>query len=97
MLSKRIQTVLLAAAVAGPTAAVAMADPKPADVPPHRHYVAHPGGERSQVGPRVCDNPSLQTSFNQYHNNNHRADSNHGPAAPGLNDDKGGEIEPGPC
>ena len=97
-MSRRIQTVLLAVAVVSPTAAIAVADPGLTDVPAHRHYIAHPNGERSEVGPRVCDDPSLQESFNQFHNNGHRATpSSQGPAAPGLHDGRGGEITFGGC
>lgn len=95
-MSRRIQTVLLAVAVATPTAAVAVADPDLANVPPHRHYVAHPGGERSEVGPRVCDDPSVQKAFNQFHSNNHRS-AGHGPTNPGLDNDRGGELVAGGC
>ena len=95
---KSIQTVLLAAAVAAPTAAVAIADPNLADVPKHRHYIVQPNGERSEVGPRVCDDPSLQQAFNQFHANGHRTTpTSQGPAAPGLHNGQGGEITSGGC
>ena len=95
-MSRRIQTVFLAMAVAAPTAAIAVADPDLADVPPHRHFIQQPDGDRSQVGPRVCDNPSVQRAFNQFHNNNH-VSAGHGKTNPGLNNGQGGEIKARPC
>lgn len=97
-MSNRLQIALLALAVSSPIAAVAVADPGVSDVPAHRHYVTHPNGERSETGPRVCDDPSVQNAFNQYHSNNHRSTStSQGPVNPGLHDGRGGEITAGPC
>ena len=77
-------------------AATAGADPNLNNVPPHRHYITMSGGQQVEVGPRVCDNPSLQPAFNQFHNNLH-VSAGFGPAAPGLHNGTGGEIIPGPC
>ena len=46
-----------------------------------------------RVGPDVCGDPNLQSAFNQFHNNLHRAEpgSIGGPAA-GLHDAQGAEI-----
>ncbi len=57
-------------------------------IPRHRHFVALPSGELVQVGPRVCDDPSLQDAFNQFHSNVHHALS---PISP-----PGAEPGPGP-
>jgi hypothetical protein len=78
------------------SAATAAADPDLSNVPAHRHYITLGGGERIQIGPRVCDNPNLQNAFNQFHNNLH-VSAGHGRAARGLHNGQGGEIVPGPC
>jgi hypothetical protein len=76
---------------------MASADPDLTNVPPHRHYIQTPAG-LDQVGPRVCDDPSLQRAFNQFHNNIHIVTgSGIGPAAPGLHNLRGAEIMAGPC
>lgn len=36
------------------------------DVPPHRHFVKM-GSTLVPVGPQVCEKPSLQFAFNQFH------------------------------
>ena len=47
----------------------------------------------AEVGPRVCDNPSLQQAFNQFHVNVHRVEPGAiGPAAPGLHNARGAEL-----
>jgi hypothetical protein len=75
----------------------ALADPNLTNVPPHRHYIQNAAG-LVQVGPRVCDDPSLQRAFNQFHNNIHVVTtSGIGPAAPGLHNLRGAEILFGPC
>ncbi len=74
------------------------ADPELQNVPPHRHYVKTATGELTEVGPRVCDDPSLQRAFNQFHNNIHIATGTSiGPAAPGLHNLKGAEVMSGGC
>ena len=51
---------LLACGLSGVDAATAP------NVPAHRHYI-EVNGERVPIGPDLCDNPSLQTAFNQFH------------------------------
>jgi hypothetical protein len=55
----------------GTAATVALADPNLPDITPHRHFIQKPDGTLVQVGPRVCDNASLQHAFNQFHSNIH--------------------------
>jgi hypothetical protein len=55
------------------TVSTSRADPNLTNVPPHRHFVQTPSGDFVEVGPQVCDNPSLQRAFDQFHNNVHRA------------------------
>jgi hypothetical protein len=79
---------------------VAGADPNLSDVAPHRHYVRTSDGTRIEVGPRVCDSPELQQSFNQFHANTHTHNGvtgEIGPAAPGLHNDLGAELTFGSC
>jgi hypothetical protein len=77
---------------------IALADPNLGDIPRHRHFIKTPTGAFVEVGPRVCDDPSLQGAFNQFHNNIHVVSSTGiGPAAPGLHNLKGAEIWAGPC
>ena len=80
------------------SAGLAVADPNLSNIPRHRHYVRTPTGELVQVGPRVCDDPSLQNAFNQFHNNVHFVSAaGIGPAAPGLHNFKGADLMAGPC
>ena len=76
------------------TALPTLADPPlPNDIPPHRHFIVTPDGRRIEVGPRVCDDPSLQQAFNQFHINLHRpAPGSQGPQAPGLHNGVGAEL-----
>jgi hypothetical protein len=64
--------VLLAgmAVLVGGRANVALGDPNLPNITPHRHFILN-GGRLVQVGPRVCDDPSLQSAFNQFHSNIH--------------------------
>ena len=78
-------------------AGVALADPGLSNIPAHRHYVRTPAGDLVQVGPRVCDNPSLQRAFNEFHNNVHRLNDGIGPVAPGLHNGIGADLLAGPC
>jgi hypothetical protein len=74
------------------------ADPNLTNIPPHRHYVKAPSGELVEVGPRVCGNPQLQKAFNQFHNNIHVVSgSGIGPAAPGLHNFQGADLQAGGC
>jgi hypothetical protein len=77
-------------------ATAAFADPDLNNVLPHRHFIKISATETVEVGPRVCDDPSLQSAFNQFHNNLH-VSAGFGPAAPGLHDGMGGEIVATPC
>jgi hypothetical protein len=70
------------------------------NIPPHRHFIQTPNGDLVQVGPRVCDDPSLQAAFNQFHSNVHRAvPGSQGPAqsVPGLHNGVGADITLEPC
>ena len=82
------------------TPAIALADPNLPDVRPHRHFVATPSGDLVEVGPRVCDDASLQDAFNQFHHNIHHSNgSSLGPqgGAPGLHNDRGADLIPRGC
>ena len=98
----RILMVLaIATAVVCTGAAVALGDPNVPDIPAHRHFVQAASGKLVQVGPRLCDNASLQQAFNQFHINIHASatspttpiDTN-GPqhGAPGLHNFAGAEL-----
>jgi hypothetical protein len=94
----RLVVALAVVAAALVTAATGIADPNLSNVLKHRHWIDTPAGS-VQVGPNVCDNPSLQNAFNQFHNNAHRATDPAaiGPAAPGLNNGLGAEIRSTGC
>jgi len=88
----KMMFVLAAILFALSVAATSFADPGLSNVPPHRHWI-NTGGRFVQVGPRVCEKPSLQGAFNQFHNNLHVAGSTSiGPAAPGLHNFTGAEL-----
>jgi hypothetical protein len=87
-------------------ATMAVADPGVPNIPAHRHFVLNASGKQVEVGPRLCDNASLQHAFNQFHINVHSSATSpttpidtlgpqHG--APGLHNFSGGELRPGPC
>jgi hypothetical protein len=81
------------------TAGIAVADPNLSNVMPHRHFIENENG-LVQVGPRVCDNPALQSAFDQFHANIHShmgVTGEIGPQAPGLHNGKGAEITSRPC
>ncbi|MEO5575560.1 MAG: hypothetical protein ABIR67_08880 [Gaiellaceae bacterium] len=87
-------------------ASTALADPNLTDVPRHKHFVETPSGKLVQVGPRFCDDPSLQDAFNQFHFNIHHhgfpgytGPPSLGPqdGAPGLYNDLGAEITARGC
>jgi hypothetical protein len=95
---RRIVVVIaLAGALAGAligTAGIAIADPSLSNVAPHRHFVETENG-LVEVGPRVCDNPELQSAFNQFHANTHThagVTGEIGPVAPGLHNGRGAEL-----
>ena len=84
-------------ALAGP----GLADPNVPNIPPHRHFVQTPEGNLVEIGPRLCDQPSLQQAFNQFHINVHASATSpttpietlgpqHG--APGLHNAEGAEL-----
>ena len=77
------------------TALPGLADPNLPNIRPHRHFIQTPNGQLIEVGPRVCDNPSLQEAFNQFHSNVHHAvPGSPGPdeSAPGLHNGFGAEL-----
>jgi len=93
-------TVGIVAGMAATLIAVATsrADPNLTNIPKHRHYIKTATGDLVEVGPRVCDDPSLQRAFNQFHNNLHIATgSSIGPAAPGLHNFKGADLMASGC
>ena len=82
------------------TALPSLADPNLPNIRPHRHFITTPNGKLVEVGPRVCDNPSLQGAFNQFHSNVHHAVlGSPGPdeSAPGLHNGFGAELTAGRC
>ena len=87
------------AVLVGGRANVALGDPNLPNITPHRHFIQN-GARLVQVGPRVCDDPSLQNAFNQFHSNIHvPVSGSPGPehGAPGLHNFKGPEITFRPC
>ena len=79
------------------TVATSRADPNLTNVPRHRHFVNTPAG-LVEVGPRICDDPNLQRAFDQFHNNVHVASGSAiGPAAPGLHNFNGADLQASGC
>jgi hypothetical protein len=81
-------------------AGIAGADPNLSDVMPHRHYTRTQDGTTMEVGPCVCDNPTLQHAFNEFHANTHTHNGvtgEIGPVAPGLHNGHGTELTFGGC
>ena len=73
-----------------------LADTNLPNIRPHRHFIVTAAGQWVQVGPRVCDDPSLQAAFNQFHYNIHHAlPGSQGPeeSAPGLHNGYGADLE----
>jgi hypothetical protein len=66
------------------TALPTLAKPELPNVGAHRHFIETKYG-LVEVGPRFCDDPSLQQAFNQFHFNVHLG-------ANGLRKGKGVEI-----
>jgi hypothetical protein len=97
---RRIVVLLtLATALIAIAAGVAVADPSLSDVAAHRHFVETENG-LVQVGPRLCDDPSLQDAFNQFHANVHTHNGvtgEIGPVAPGLHNGTGAELVSRAC
>ena len=88
------------------TALPTLADPNLPNVAAHRHFVQTPDGKLVQVGPRLCDDPSLQHAFNQFHFNVHHSENPRGVpvpslgpqgGAPGLHNGFGAELIARPC
>lgn len=78
----------------------ALADTALPNIPAHRHFIQTPAGNLVEVGPRFCDDASLQGAFNQFHSNVHRhVPGSEGPtqSAPGLHNGHGAELMAGPC
>ncbi len=50
----------------------ALAVPFEGNIPAHRHFIVSPTGDKLEVGPRVCDDATLQDAFDQFHLNVHR-------------------------
>ena len=103
---RRLIVVIMAGAVLVGGASFATADPNVPNIPPHRHFIQTPEGTLVQVGPRVCDDPSLQQAFNQFHINVHASATSpttpidtlgpqHG--APGLHNGVAAELAIRPC
>ena len=93
----RLRRVLGAALAAGALLAAGapagLADPNLPNIGAHRHFVQTPDGTLVEVGPRLCDDPSLQRAFNQFHVNVNRVEPGAiGPAAPGLHNARGAEL-----
>ena len=94
-----VLTLVTGVLIAGAT--MAAADPDVPNISAHRHFLATPAGKLVQVGPRLCDDPSLQQAFNQFHINIHASATSpttpidtlgpqHG--APGLHNVNGAEL-----
>jgi hypothetical protein len=95
---KRLVAAGLAGALLLGTALTSLADPNLPDIRPHRHFVLNADGVRVEVGPRVCDQPSLQHAFNEFHANVHTVVADAiGPVAPGLHNGIAAELQAGPC
>jgi hypothetical protein len=103
---RKLLFVTVAAGVLVGGVSVAVADPNLTNVRAHRHFVLTPSDELVQVGPRLCDDASLQTAFNQFHYNVHHSFSSPttpvptlGPqdGAPGLHNSQGADLVIRPC
>jgi hypothetical protein len=89
-----LAAVVAVAAAAIAIVSVAAADPSLSDVAAHRHFVETENG-LVEVGPRLCDKPSLQSAFNQFHANTHTHNGvtgEIGPVAPGLHNGRQTEL-----
>ena len=103
---KIVVSALAAGTVVLVSAASSLADPNLPNVRAHRHFVQTPTGELVEVGPRLCDDPSLQHAFNQFHFNVHHSENPRGVpvpslgpqhGAPGLHNGEGPELVVRPC
>ena len=74
----KLLRILLAAVVsaalllAAPLASAGQAPP----IGPHRHFHVTPDGGLVPVGPQICENPNLQTAFNEFHAHIHVGPAN---------------------
>ena len=93
-----VSTSVAVAALAGP----GVADPPGGLVSPpnHRHFIMTPNG-LVPVGPQICQDPSLQQAFDEFHYNVHHSEVpgigdilTLGPqdGAPGLHNGHGAEV-----
>jgi hypothetical protein len=107
---RALTVLLIAAGVLTLGLQASLADPNlDADpIPPHRHFIETKAGKLIEVGPRLCDDPSLQHAFNEFHSNVHHALSPISPpgtepgpgpvnGAPGLHNGYGADITSRPC
>ena len=98
-MKRSIVAALFAFAVLIP-GSIALADPTTPFVPAHRHFIMTASGDLVEVGPNVCDDPSMRDAFEQFHHNVHHSNgSTLGPqgGAAGLRDGQGAELAPRPC
>jgi hypothetical protein len=83
-------------------AGAGLADPPSSLISPpnHRHFIVTPNGP-VPVGPQICQDPSLQQAFNEFHYNVHHSEvpgigdiPTLGPqdGAPGLHNEIGAEV-----
>ena len=107
---RSVRQALLVALAAGAallgTVLPTLADPNLPNVAAHLHFVRTANGNLVQVGPRLCDDPSLQHAFNQFHFNVHHSENPRGVSgpslgpqggAPGLHNGGGAELIARPC
>ena len=86
-MTKRLAAFVTAIVAAMTAATVALAALP--DVPHHRHFVVQQD-HWTQIGPRVCDDPSLYERFKRFHWNVHAG-------ATGLTNGTGADIVGRPC
>ena len=92
---KLLVPALVAGAVLAATVVPGLADPNLPNISAHRHFIQTPDGRLVEVGPRLCDDPSLQSAFAQFHSNVHtHVLGSTGPAqsAPGLHNGSGADL-----
>jgi hypothetical protein len=105
---KLVVSVIAASTVILASTGASLADPNLPNVGAHRHFIETPTG-LVEVGPRLCDNPSLQQAFNQFHFNVHHSHIRIGgtdvyipslgpqEGAPGLHNGRGADLAIGRC
>ena len=100
--SRLALAVVFASVAVGAAAGPGLADPPGGLISPpaHRHFLVTPHG-LVPVGPQICQSPSLQQAFNEFHYNVHHSEvpgigdiDTLGPqdGAPGLHNGLGGEV-----